>query len=54
MGGGFELALCCDLAIAADNARFGLTEVALGIMPGGGGTQLLPRLIGKSRAKYSS
>jgi enoyl-CoA hydratase/carnithine racemase len=51
LGGGFELALCCDLIMAADDARFGLTEVTLGIIPGGGGTQLLPRLIGKSRAK---
>jgi enoyl-CoA hydratase len=51
LGGGFELALCCDLILAADDARFGLTEVTLGIIPGGGGTQLLPRLIGKSRAK---
>ena len=51
LGGGFELALCCDLIVAAEDARFGLTEVTLGIMPGGGGTQLLPRLIGKSLAK---
>jgi enoyl-CoA hydratase/carnithine racemase len=51
LGGGFEMALCCDLILAADDARFGLTEVTLGIVPGGGGTQLLPRLIGKSRAK---
>ena len=51
LGGGFELALCCDLLLAADDARFGLTEVTLGIIPGGGGTQLLPRLVGKSMAK---
>ena len=51
LGGGFELALCCDLIVAAEDARFGLTEVTLGIIPGGGGTQLLPRLIGKSMAK---
>jgi len=51
LGGGFELALCCDLIVASEDARFGLTEVTLGIIPGGGGTQLLPRLIGKSRAK---
>lgn len=51
LGGGFELALCCDLIVAADDARFGLTEATLGIIPGGGGTQLLPRLIGKSLAK---
>jgi enoyl-CoA hydratase len=51
LGGGFELALCCDLIVAADDARFGLPEATLGIIPGGGGTQLLPRLIGKSQAK---
>jgi enoyl-CoA hydratase/carnithine racemase len=51
LGGGFELALCCDLVVAADGAQFGLTEVTLGIIPGGGGTQLLPRLIGKTKAK---
>jgi enoyl-CoA hydratase/carnithine racemase len=51
LGGGFELALCCDLIVAAEDASFGLPEVTLGIIPGGGGTQLLPRLIGKSQAK---
>jgi enoyl-CoA hydratase/carnithine racemase len=51
LGGGFELALCCDLIVASDDARFGLTEVTLGIIPGGGGTQLLPRLVGKRLAK---
>ncbi len=50
-GGGFELALACDFRIAADNASFALTEVRLGIMPGAGGTQRLPRLIGVARAK---
>jgi enoyl-CoA hydratase/carnithine racemase len=50
-GGGMELSLACDFRIASDNATFGLTEVRLGIMPGAGGTQRLPRLIGVSRAK---
>jgi enoyl-CoA hydratase len=50
-GGGVEMALCCDFAYAADHARFALTEVRLGIMPGGCGTQTLPRLIGEARAK---
>lgn len=50
-GGGMELALACDIRIASDNAQFGLTEVRLGIMPGAGGTQRLPRLVGVARAK---
>jgi enoyl-CoA hydratase/carnithine racemase len=50
-GGGTELLLACDLRVAAAHAQFGLTEVSLAIIPGAGGTQRLPRLIGKSRAK---
>ena len=52
LGGGCELALCCDIRIASKNARFGLPEVKLGLMPGYGGTQLLPRFIGTGAAKY--
>jgi len=51
LGGGFELALLTDLIIAGENAQFGLPEVRVGLIPGGGGTQNLPRLIGKNRAK---
>src|ERR1700675_2110515 len=49
--GGCELALCCDFIYAAETARFALTEVSLGIMPGAGGTQSLPRAVGERRAK---
>src|SRR5205807_7980753 len=49
--GGCELALCCDFIYAAETARFALTEVTLGIMPGAGGTQTLPRAVGERRAK---
>jgi enoyl-CoA hydratase/carnithine racemase len=51
LGGGCELALACDWRIAADDARLGQPEILLGIIPGGGGTQRLPRLIGAARAK---
>ena len=49
--GGMEIALCADFIYASDNARFALTEVTLGIMPGAGGTQNLPRAVGARRAK---
>jgi enoyl-CoA hydratase len=51
LGGGLELALCCDLRVASSTALLGLPEVRLGVMPGSGGTQRLPRLIGLARAK---
>ena len=50
-GGGLELALACDIRIASSNVKLGLTETALGIIPGAGGTQRLPRLIGVGKAK---
>jgi enoyl-CoA hydratase/carnithine racemase len=51
LGGGFELALSCDLIVASDDAVFGLPETRVGIVPGGGGTQLLSRRVGVARAK---
>ncbi len=52
LGGGLELALACDIRIAAENARFGLPEAKLGLMPGYGGTQMLARLAGAGIAKW--
>ena len=52
LGGGLELALSCDFRFGATNSFYGLPETSLGIIPGAGGTQLLPRLIGLSNAKY--
>lgn len=51
LGGGLETALCCDFRVVADNAKLGQPEIALGIIPGAGGTQRLPRLVGPAKAK---
>ncbi len=51
LGGGLELALCCDLRIASARARLGMPEVRLAVLPGSGGTQRLPRIVGPARAK---
>jgi enoyl-CoA hydratase/carnithine racemase len=50
LGGGLELALACDIRVAAEDAQLGLTEINLAIIPGGGGTQRLPRLVGRGKA----
>jgi methylglutaconyl-CoA hydratase len=50
-GGGLELALCCDLRVAAAHAQLALPETSIGVIPGAGGTQRLPRLVGEARAK---
>jgi enoyl-CoA hydratase len=50
LGSGIEMALCCDIRIASEDAKFGLPEVGLGIIPAAGGTQTLPRLIGRAKA----
>jgi enoyl-CoA hydratase len=52
LGGGCELAMACDIRIASENAKLGFPETTLGLMPGYGGTQFLPRLIGMGKAKY--
>jgi len=52
LGGGLELAMCCDVRICADDATLGQPEIKLGLIPGGGGTQRLPRLVGQGRAMY--
>jgi enoyl-CoA hydratase/carnithine racemase len=51
LGGGLELALCCDLRVASERARLGLPEVRLAVTPGAGGTQRLPRVVGSARAR---
>ena len=51
LGGGCEVVLACDIAIASEDAKFGQLEIKAGVIPGGGGTQILPRLVGEKRAK---
>jgi enoyl-CoA hydratase/carnithine racemase len=51
LGGGLELALACDIRVASENSQLGLPEVKLGVFPGGGGTERLPRLVGEARAR---
>ena len=53
LGGGCELALACDIRIAEENAKLGLPEIKLGLFPGAGGTQRLPKLVGPAKAKKS-
>ena len=53
LGGGCELALSCDLIVASDDAIFGLPEVGLGLVPGGGGTQLLSRRVGLEPGRWT-
>ncbi len=52
LGGGLELAMCCDVRVCADDAMLGQPEIKLGLIPGGGGTQRLPRLVGAGRAMF--
>ena len=51
LGGGLEMALACDMRVASSDARMGLTETKLAIIPGGGGTQRLPRVVGVAKAR---